>query len=114
LTLKLRQDVKLLEVRQVCGVASPENIMRYVPKVLMASIFVPALLLTAGCAQQKEVSILRSEISAMRSDLDRIQSVSQEAAASAKKSAEAAERAAAEAKAASQKADEIYRQSLRK
>jgi len=91
-----------------------EEYMRNLPKALLASVFVPALLLSAGCASQEEIKTLRSEVSALRSDLDRMQSVSQEAAADAKRAADAAERAAAEAKAASQKADEIYRQSLRK
>lgn len=81
--------------------------MHYMPKALMASVFVPALLLTAGCATREEVDTLRSEVSAMRADLNETKSA-------AMRAAEAAERAAAEAKAANQKADEIYRQSLRK
>ena len=84
------------------------------PKIVIASVFVPALLLGAGCATREDIDSLRSEVTAMRTDLIGIRSVATEAAASAKMSAEAAERAAAEAKAASDKADQIYRQSLRK
>jgi outer membrane murein-binding lipoprotein Lpp len=121
LSLKLRQDVKPLDVRQVCGAASLEDDMLHMPKIVIAAVFVPALLLTTGCANREEMDSLRSEVNALRTDLSSIKSSSMESAASAKQAAEAAqqaaaaaEKAAAEAKASSDKADKIYRQSLRK
>jgi outer membrane murein-binding lipoprotein Lpp len=75
--------------------------------------FVVAALLLAGCATpegaatQTDIEALRAEIADLRA---RIDSASMDASTAAAR----AEEAAADAKAASEKADRIYRQSLRK
>jgi outer membrane murein-binding lipoprotein Lpp len=106
--------VKPLQVRQVRGGANSEDTMLHVPKIVIAAVFVPALLLAAGCTTREELDSLRSEVNALRTDLSSIKSASMEAAEAAKQAAAAAEKAAAEAKESADKADKIYLQSLRK
>lgn len=78
------------------------------------------LLMVAGCetpqnaATQADIEALRAEISQLRAEIGAATRSSQSAAQSADQAARAAQAAAADAKAASEKADRIYRQSLRK
>lgn len=78
------------------------------------------LLLVAGCATPEnaatkaDIDALRSEIGQLRSEIGAATSRSETAAQRADQAATAAQAAAAEAAAASEKADRIYRQSLRK
>lgn len=85
-----------------------------------AMLAVVPLLLLAGCATPQE-STSQTELDALRADVEQLRSevrAAQESAAAANaradQAARAAQAAAADAKAASEKADRIYRQSLRK
>lgn len=95
--------------------------MRALSKVAIALIVASPMLLTAGCAMQSDVDALRAEIDALNSDMARTHDMAQEAARDAdvaameaRTAANAGEQAAVEAKTAREKADRIYRQSLRK
>lgn len=78
------------------------------------------LVLLAGCAtppettSQTELDALRSDVEQLRSEVRAAQESAAAANARADQAARAAQAAAADAKAASEKADRIYRQSLRK
>ncbi len=95
--------------------------MRALSKVAIALIVASPMLLAAGCAMQSDVDALRAEVDALNSDMARTHDMAQEAARDAdvaameaRTAANAGEQAAVEAKTASEKADRIYRQSLRK
>jgi outer membrane murein-binding lipoprotein Lpp len=81
--------------------------MRYLPKEVKLAAVAAPLLLVAGCASQSEIDSLRAEVQK-----------AQEMAKAAEDRAAAAEaeaqRAANEAATASEKADRIFRMSLKK
>ena len=81
--------------------------MRYLSSNALSLALALPLLAMAGCATQADLDALRDEVSEVRKIAE---SAEQNAAASAAD----ARRAADEAKAASEKADRIYRESLRK
>lgn len=90
------------------------TVLRYI--VIAA---VPVLLL-AGCAtpqestSQTELEALRADVEQLRSEVRAAQQSAAAASARADDAVRAAQAAAADARAASEKADRIYRQSLRK
>jgi len=79
-----------------------------------------AMLATAGCATRSDLDAYatKSDLAALRSELmteiQKAQDTAQRADQNAATAAEAAQKAAADAAAASEKADAIFRQSLRK
>jgi len=86
-------------------------------RVLIAAV---PLVLLAGCATQQETAsqteldTLRADVEQLRGEVRAAQESAAAASARADQAARAAEAAAADARAASEKADRIYRQSLRK
>lgn len=85
----------------------------------VAVVAVLPLIFAAGCATQQGVTqadldALRAEIAQLRTEVQTANANSAAAAASADAAAKSAADAAAEARAASEKADRIYKQSLRK
>ncbi|MDJ0948053.1 MAG: hypothetical protein QNJ94_03950 [Alphaproteobacteria bacterium] len=74
--------------------------MQRVWKVVAVAVISSPLLIAAGCASQDEVNALRRDVDALKADV---------ANASAQ-----AQKAAAAAQSAADKADRIYRRSLRK
>lgn len=91
-----------------------------VTKTVLTLAFGTALLATAGCATQEDLQgyATKAELSSLRTELMReIQNAQDRAAAAeqnAATSAAAAQRAAEDARNASEKADAIFRQSVRK
>lgn len=98
--------------------------MRSLSRIALAATVMSPLLLAGACAQQGELDKMKSDIAGLRTDVDMLHSqmqnieatrkAAEEAAAAAKEAAAAARQAAAEAKAASEKADRIFKQSMRK
>jgi hypothetical protein len=85
---------------------------------LKSAVVAVSILALSGCATKAELQDLRAkhnaDVDALRSDVAKAQKTANDAMALAQKASQDAADAAAQAKAASERADRIFRESLRK
>lgn len=88
--------------------------MQNLTRTLTATFALMGLVLVAGCATRAEVNELRSDIDKLRGEMANTQQMATAASQSAAQATAQAMAAAQSAAAAAEKADRVYRESLRK